>query len=47
MITPGDATRGQYYIDTVGYSGDTSETGESGYIAIRFDLNESGRNGQP
>ncbi len=42
IITPQDATRGQYYIDTIGYTGDTSETGESSTIAIKFDLTQSG-----
>lgn len=42
VVTPGDATRGHYYIDTFGYSADSSETGESGALAIRFDLSQAG-----
>lgn len=42
VVTPFDATRGHYYIDTYGYSSDTVESGESGGLAIRFDLSESG-----
>jgi hypothetical protein len=42
VVTVGDSTRGHYYIDTYGYSADSSETGESGGLAIRFDLTESG-----
>ena len=42
VVTVGDATRGHYYIDTMGYSNDTVETGESGHIALRFNLSEAG-----
>ncbi len=42
VITPSVPTRGKFYIDTLGYSGDTAETGETGSIAIKFDLSVSG-----
>ncbi len=42
VISDSDATRGKYYTDTYGYSGDTTESGESGGIAIQFDLTEPG-----
>jgi hypothetical protein len=42
ITTETDATRGKYYIDTVGYSNDSTETGESGGIAIKFDLTQPG-----
>lgn len=37
-----NTARGKYYIDTVGYSGDSQETGESGSINIKFDLSTDG-----
>ncbi len=42
VITPSVPSRGSFYIDTIGYSGDTSETGETGSMAIKFDLSVSG-----
>lgn len=42
IITPGSPSRGIYYIDTIGYVGDTSDSGESGGIAIKFDLSATG-----
>lgn len=43
IVTANDpSSKGQYYIDTVGYSSDTVESGEVGGLAIKFVLNESG-----
>ncbi len=41
-VAGGNAAQGKFYIDTTGYSGDTSETGESGSISIKFDLTQPG-----
>lgn len=41
-VAGANAARGRFYIDTVGYTGDSVETGESGSVVIRFDLNQNG-----
>ncbi|MES3036626.1 MAG: hypothetical protein V4736_01850, partial [Bdellovibrionota bacterium] len=42
-VANANTTRGKYYLDTVGFSSDPGESGESGYTYIAFNLAESGR----
>jgi hypothetical protein len=42
VLTVGAPVRGKYYIDTVGYSNDSIDSGDAGSISIIFDLSESG-----
>lgn len=42
VVTDANVSRGKRYIDTIGFSGDSVETGGSGSIAISFDLTLAG-----
>lgn len=37
-----NVARGKYYIDTLGFTGDSIESGESGKVSISFDLTRAG-----